>query len=48
MGFFKQGNSKGNNPFAKQIEDKIKKANGQLERLESELKVILTQASSSS
>ncbi len=48
MGFFKQGNSKGNNPFTKQIEDKIKKANGQLERLESELKVILTQASASS
>lgn len=40
MGFFKQGNSKGNNPFAKQVEDKIKKANGQLERLERELKVI--------
>lgn len=40
MGFFKQGNSKGNNPFAKQIEDKISKANGQLSRLERELKVI--------
>lgn len=40
MGFFKQGNSKGNNPFAKQVEDKIKKANGQLERLQRELKVI--------
>ncbi len=40
MGFFKQGNSKGDNPFAKQVEDKIKKTNGQLERLERELKVI--------
>jgi hypothetical protein len=40
MGFFKQGNSKGNNPFAKQVEEKIKKANGQLERLKRELKVI--------
>jgi hypothetical protein len=44
MGFFKQGNLKGNNPFAKQVEEKIKKANGQLERLERELKVIRTYA----
>jgi hypothetical protein len=42
IGFFRQGNSKGksDNPFIKQIEDKISKANGQLERLERELKVL--------
>lgn len=39
MGFF-SGNSKNKNPFIKQIEDKIAKTNGQLERLQRELKVI--------
>ncbi|HYG17043.1 MAG TPA: DUF349 domain-containing protein [Bacteroidia bacterium] len=41
VGFFRTGNAKGaNNPFVKQIEDKISKASGQLSRLERELKVI--------
>lgn len=44
IGFFKSGNSKGSNPLVKQIEDKIAKANGQLSRLERELKVIRTYA----
>lgn len=41
IGFFRSGNAKGaNNPFVKQIEEKISKASGQLSRLERELKVI--------
>lgn len=42
IGFFSQGNSKSENPLVKQIREKIEQANGRLNRLTAELKVIQT------